>query len=312
MSATKIYDHESLEGDSLGGTEQTIIRVAEGLASKGHSVIVLENKSFQPVTSPNGVMYVPWEWLSQLQPRVCIHLRTRLFVELFKDCKQYIWMHDATYKNANNIEDWHTYVNHLDVEFIAVSDWHVQNILEANPNLKVRRIYTPIGEEFLNYPRPKTYDKNQLVWMSSPHKGLDVALDLFPKLLEMNPEFKLVVFNPGYYKQPNIRYPRVRYLTECSRVNMRSIISQSLAVFFPTRFEETLGMFAMEANALGCPVACMKIAALAESCNNQFAKDEDGVLDLVADWYYNGRPSTSVSDKFKFENIYPSWKSLLL
>ncbi len=126
----------------------------------------------------------------------------------------------------------------------------------------------------------------------------------------MNPEFKLVVFNPGYFKEAKIRYPRVAYLSETSRETMKAIISQSLAVFFPTRYQETLGMFAMEANALGCPVACMDIAALGESVNNKFAKDEDGVIDLVASWYYEGRPTVTCPEHFLFENIAPSWQAV--
>ncbi len=304
----KAYSFDSIEKDSLGGTESTTIRVVEGSAKIGkHRIIVVQKRDFSPHESPNGVMYVPWSWLDVVKPKVVIHLRSRIYIDKFPYAKQYIWMHDAVSFGMNNIVDWATYCTPLNVNIISVSDWHTTNILSVAPELNVKRIYSPIEESFISYPQKGTYDRNQLVWMSSPHKGLDTALDMFQDLLKMNPDFKLIVFNPGYHKQAKIKYPRVAYLSETTRENIKSIVSQSLAVFFPTRYHETLGMFAMEANALGCPVACMNIAALAESVNNEYAKDEDGVIDLVASWYYQGRPSVTCPDKFRFENIYPQW-----
>ncbi len=308
----KPYSHESLENDSLGGTESTIIRVAEGLQYKGRNIIVVQHQLFTPVTSPSGVVYAPWSWLDVVKPKNVIHVRTQNYVSQFANCNNIIWMHDVVNKTVradipmNDISGWTT-----EPLYVSVSDWHKQNLLSVLPGARVKRIYSPVDESFVNYPRPKSYDKNQLVWMSSPHKGLEKAIELFQELLIGNPEFKLVVFNPGYYEPPKIKYPRVAYLSKASRATMKSVISQSLCVFFPTQYEETFGMFAAEANALGTPVACYPVAALTESSAGPFAKTSDELLDTVVSWHHEGRSTPAVQPRFLFENIYQDWVSIL-
>lgn len=311
MACSKPYTYDTLENDSIGGTEGSTIRLAEGFASKGHKVCIVQRHDILPFTSPAGVRYLPMRWLSAVRPTNVIHLRGRQHFDKFKGSKQFAWLHDACSIEHNNISDWHTYTMPFNVKCISVSDWHTENIKSVNPNLDIQRIYSPVDEICYNFPRSQeNIDKYQLVWMSSPHKGLIPTIEVFNKLLQMDTRFKLIVFNPGYFKQHLESSNNIRFLTETKREAMRQVIAQSLCLFYPTQFEETFGLVAAEANALGTPVATYKIAALGESCGNEFAKSEEDLIDKVWQWRSGQRPIVNGQARFRFENIYPQWLEL--
>ncbi len=309
VACSKPYNLDSLENDSLGGTEGSTIRLAEGFAKKGHKTAVIQHFDFSPTVSENGVHYLPQHYIDIVTAKNVIHLRYRGNLHKFPKSKQFIWMHDACKPDHNNHSDWPEFLKPYNVQCIAVSDWHIENIHSLAPTLNVKRIYSPVDETCYTYPR-KPYDKNQLVWMSSPHKGLDMALEIFKEMQLKTPELKLVVFNPGYWFEKEKNYRNVIYLPKCSKAIMRSIVSQSLCLFYPTRFEETFGLVAAECNAMGTPVACYPIAALQESCNNEFSEDSENLKSRVLAWR-ESRPVVIGQERFKFETIYKDWVKLL-
>lgn len=304
------YTWLSLEEDSIGGTESSTIRLAEGFASKGLSVVVITRFGVSAQTSPNGVIYAPWHWVNTVKPKNVIHLRHRGYFDKFVGARQFAWLHDAAGLEHNNMSGWESECSKYGVQCISVSNWHTNNILSIAPKLPVKRIYSPVDEVCYSYPRPDKVDVNQLVWMSSPHKGLSEAIDVFQDIRAQAPEMKLVVFNPGYYKESPTDIPGVVFVPECKKSSMRSVVSQSLCLFYPTMFEETFGLVAAECNALGRPVACFPVAALAESCGNEFCKDLDDLKAKVLAWRTNST-IYSGQDCFKFESIWLEWKSLL-
>lgn len=307
----KPYTYDTLENGSLGGTEGSTIRLAEGFAKQGLSVCIVQRFDFMPSTSPAGVRYLPWRWFSMVRPKNVIHMRARTNWSFFPDSKQFCWLHDVVTQEHNNISDWHTYVKQYDVTLVAVSDWHVKNIATLAPSLKVHRIYSPVDELCYTHPKPNRIDLVQMVWMSSPHKGLADALRVFHRLSIRNNDSQLVVFNPGYFKAPTTQMRGVRYVAEARRSMMRQIISESLCLFYPTSFEETFGLVAAEANALGTPVATYPIAALQESCGNQFARNEDDLLKMIEKWRYVERPVVKGQERFLFPPIFAEWAKLL-
>lgn len=301
MVSNKPYNYDSLENDSLGGTEATTIRLSEGFATKGLKVGVITQHDGLPYTSPAGVHYLPPRWKSVVRPDTVIHLRSRRDLELFRTSKQIIWMHDAVGIEHNNVSNWHDYTG--DIQCVGVSDWHVKNILSQAPKLNVKRIYSPVDENCYSHPRVDV-DINQLVWMSSPHKGLHEALEKFNTLRSILPSLRLAVFNPGYFLATEKASPGVKYIQKANRSDMRLVIASSLALFYPTEFEETFGLVAAEAEALGTPCITNPVAALAESSTTFYTVDD--IQQLQAN-----RPVIYGQGKFKFDSIWPEWEKIL-
>ncbi len=305
------YNAETLERESLGGTESSVIRLSEGFASKGLKVAILQNFEFIMHQSDGGVYYMPFSWAGTLKPKNVICLRAMPNFEQYPDAKWFIWMHDLAFESS-----YKSYIEPMlkyNATGIAVSDWHIQNILEFTPKMPLKRIYSPVDESCYNYNRSGEVDPFQLVWMSSPHKGLDRALDIFKELREKDSRFKLVVFNPGYWYESQKPMGNVVSLPRTKREIMRSIISRSLCVFYPTDFRETFGLVASEGNALGTPMATYKVAALAESVSpeNGFCENKDQLIQTILKWSAGDRPKVTGQERFKFEEIYKDWKKVL-
>jgi glycosyltransferase involved in cell wall biosynthesis len=302
------YTNETLESESLGGSESSTIRLAEGFASKGHSVLISQHWELPLHTSPNGVQYGGPHWAVTAKPKNVIFIRSKGIWDKFPDSNKFTWLHDASEQEHNNLSSWVPGMIEHNVLAVAVSDWHVRNVSHYAPGIPITRIYSPMDETCFQPARE--YDKNQLVWLASPHKGLKEGLEIFNEILSIQPQMKLVVFNPGYYTEDVGTPRRVVFLPKQKRSVLRSVLSQSLCMFYPTEFEETFGLIAAESNALGVPVATYGRAALAESSVGPFAKDRADLINQILEWREN-RPVITGQTRFRFSKIYPEWLKVL-
>lgn len=305
----KPYNDESLENDVLGGTESSTVRLAEGFASKGHTVAVLQRHDFLPHTSKCGVKYLPLRWMRNITATNVIHLRGIKYLPHYHEkSKQFVWLHDA---GQPFLKDWDALLAQCPATLIAVSDWHVSNLKENGLQWPVQRIYSPLDEECYKLYKSYNPNLNQLVWLSSPHKGLQEAIEVFKKLRQHSSNLSLAVFNPGYFAGDKYDCESVHYITGASRAELRSVTKNSLALFYPTQFEETFGLVAAESEALGTPVATYKVAALGESVRDSgWMQNEEILIHTILQW--QARPPRVLGqERFKFEEVYKDWNKIL-
>jgi glycosyltransferase involved in cell wall biosynthesis len=90
-------------------------------------------------------------------------------------------------------------------------------------------------------------------------------------------------------------------------------MKKSLCVFYPVQYQETFGLVAAEANALGVPLVTHPKAALKEvvSSDLQFAETDAEIVQKVVDWHKHGRPEVSGRDEFKYKDVLMDWVRLL-
>lgn len=308
--ASKPYTHNTFETEPLGGTEGATIRLAEGLAKTGRRVGVIQHFDFIPTKSPAGVHYLPARWLDMVRPDNIIHLRGVGWLKQHHGkSQQFVWFHDL---GQPFLPQWDELFNQYPAQLITVSDWHRENLKANGLKHETKRIYCPIDDKCVTHPRPDKVDDYQLVWLSSPHKGLPDAISIFYKLRERDPKFKLAVFNPGYFNLEIDHSEGIRVVKNATREQLRTVTANSLCLFYPTQFQETYGSVAAEAEALGTPVATYKVAALAESVRmSPFCNSEDHLIETVLEWQRN-RPVVNVHPEFLLENVIPEWEKLLV
>lgn len=313
------YEEASLKTRGIGGTEASVIRVAEGLAKAGAKVAVLQHNLEMPLMGSNAY-YLPLSMIDDITTEAVIMLRGCQFVDKFKYAKKFSWHQDVPSQALRDMRG--TFLAHR-VTVVGASKWHKHVIQEAvcskdalvNP--KVTYIHNPVPDELLV---PKDidikYDKYKLVWPASPHKGLDRAIGLMPKLAEVagHKEFRLHIFNPGYFhKDTNSS----QYIINHGSVPCHTLwqeMSESLCVFYPTEFQETFGCIAAEANAVHTPVLTQEIAALAETVatREQFTKpDNKSIIDTVIKWSEGNRPKVYGQKRFATSNIVQDWYDLI-
>ena len=187
--AYKEYTLETGLQSPLGGSEATLIRVANALKAQ-HEILHWIPK-FQE------------EWKGE-KPDVVIIMRAPILAngikKIFPEAKVLVWMHDiVTPEVAVEAMD-----NSKSIAaMICVSEYHKTQTVTAlqaqhyNGEFPVARVFNPVDDDLQPDPTVE-YDKNKLVFFSSPHKGLEHAIRIFDNLrANFLPDIWLDVLNPG-------------------------------------------------------------------------------------------------------------------
>lgn len=311
-----------------GGTEQTVVQVAEGLAATGLFNVVVEQHNRVKGNEYRGhaIYAAPGyttaaKWVVVLRnPTTMVSVRTR-----FKNAKIYLWSHDLADRNLGLAFKSGFFAQSGCLANICVSGWHKQQTLNTlqsfgyNGQFRNRFIYNPI--EIHDISPSKTYDKNKLIWLASPHKGLARAFELLKPLLSFNSDFRLYVANPGYMEDAYALDPIVKNHTitlgTLSHEKALHHLRDSLCLFYPNYvFAETFGKIMAESNAVGTPVLTHRLGAASEVLDShpgQLADclDNKTVIDRIMKWYRGERPIVRGRSEFKLIRIIEEWKKLL-
>lgn len=319
----KPYHAASLEG--LGGTELTVSVVVQALAKRGHKVCV-EMHNATGTTYLDGVIWGPKKTVDggDWKPEHVIVLRIPEALlearERFPDAKLYFWCHDMFSPEAamQTLAAWKvTNPQYL----FAVSEYHRAQIRNAFSQLtlpkqglpedlrispKIRAVYPPIAQDLA--PDATPYDKNKMCFISSPHKGLDHALDLFKHIRRKLPDLELHITNPGYYETKRTTQEGVKVLGSVGHAEVISLLRSSLCLFFPnTVFPETFGRVYAESEAVGTPVLTHNLGSATEvlSDNREFVdcNDTEAVTTRITEWYNGRRPTVRAKRSFRINRV---------
>lgn len=314
-TAPRSYDPTTFTKEGLGGTESTVIRVAEGLAATGLFVVYVETHN-RTENVQFGALYC--------KPETCQHadyiisLRYPQLIPLmqkrFPRARHYLWCHDlAQPSTARDM------VALSGFEAIAVSNYHKIQMTEVmkpqgyTGQFPVKVVYNPIDDDLL--PDETPVDHNKLVWFSSPHKGLDYALGVFANLRNFNERFLLYVANPGYLENGARSEPQVNVLGSLPHRDVIHHVRSSLCVFYPNPvFPETFGLVLAEANAVGTPVITHPIGAAPEVLFHPAeltdCRNPKNVIDRVMAWHSGARPKVKANPKFRLSAVVKAWMRL--
>jgi len=323
------YHHTTIEEKSLGGTEATIIRIAHSLKYYHDIYIAQHCRARDDDQVCDDVHYISLETANQLSPDIVILLREYEWIdrigELFPKAKHYFWIHNLPPKDLYTIS--HAIIKY-DYEIIAVSCFHRQTIINrlkpkwyqrfyypsmSIDSIKVSVIYNPIDDCLC--PDNTRWDPKQLIFMSSPHKGLAECLKMFVKLLKKFPELQLLICNPGNWDD-SIKIPaNVTILGKIPHHQVIEQVRRSLCVFYPqTRRAETFGLVYAEANAVGTPVLAHDVGSAREVLNNTNqlvnGKNTRAVIEKIAQWQIR-RPVVNGKDEFRLKHVTQAWLNLL-
>lgn len=317
----KPYTLQTLKDEPMGGTEATILRVAEALHDKGYYP-VLEQRNRTIFEDSGGVAFVPLGYSVHLNPKVVITLRDAghyLSNKVrFPKAKHYLWLHDV----ASGDYGLHLRMHLKGQEgtLVTVSDWHRTNVREnlsdasLYGSLRVKRVYNPLGSDVVKDAQP-AYHNNKLVYFSSPHKGLDQVLQMFGYLRNIDPKFELYIANPGYYANKTDLPPGVINLGALTHNKVLDHVRSALCVFYPNQvFPETFGLVYAEANAVGTPVIAHPIGSAREVLMHPHetpdCRDYKAVIDRVIKWSKGERPIVSARKEFRLDNVISEWIKL--
>lgn len=353
------YSLETMRSQAMGGTEATVVRIAEGL----DAIVLQHNRVFDDGRYRRAASPVDPTQLVVLREAAAALAQQRRFPR----ARTWLWLHDLAGPDNGRGARLLGHAANLaaaGITLICVSDFHaaqVRLLLEALPERerpRVVRIYNPV-EVAVNGPvsvssdipsaaqaaaLAQPYDRNKLVFFSSPHKGLEYALHLFRHLHRNNPALRLYLANPGYRSAALVDQPGVINLGALPHQDIIAHLRTALCLFYPNyEYAETFGLLLAESNAVGTPVmthalgavdevlcgegqilAVPGVRALADSVFWRWPVLRDagerglnmlgaarGYRDLLRRWQDGQRPLVGGQPRFAPETVLAAWRAQL-
>lgn len=259
----KSYNFNTLANEPLGGTEASVLRVAQ-LLSSNYQVHILNGGE---ELEQEGVRFIT-ETSEFETPDSIIHIRTAKHVPVmrkaFIGAQQIVWHHDL---GGPWVNEELPAMKTCPIDLIFVSDYHKQQWVDRG----LPRDYAHSGtmnvihNPVLLAPDSTQRDPNKLLFASSPHKGLKQTLELFKELKRRNPNLTLYIANPGYYDGERVEQEGVVYLGALPHHEVVAHMRSSALVLSANHvFPETYGLVYAEALAVGTPVITHPLGAMNE------------------------------------------------
>lgn len=283
------FDGRTPREQGLGGTESAVVYLAEALTRHGHRVVVL-NGCDAPGDF-NGVEYAAWESLPARcvsdRPHVVVSVRHWETIGRMRLAPvQLFWSLDAYDQAAlANLRDTAARAE-IDV-YVVGSSWQAATFKEYHQVPAWQLVQAANGSAMSasaadsgaptvmsHLPRPR-----RLAYASTPFRGLDVLLKVFPRIRAKCPDAELEIFSSmkvyGWsdtkdqaqfqtlYRQA--KQPGVTLVGTLPQLALAQRLEQCRILAYPNHYAETFCIAAIEAQAAGCVVVTSQLGALPQT-----------------------------------------------
>ena len=277
----------------LGGSETASYRLAAALAALDYAVTLYGD--FEPAVI-SGVRLRPWTTFDPEEPRrgLISSRNPELFDTELAAQGTLLWAHDTDFQDRLTPER----AAGVDA-VVCLSAWHRAHLAQRYPWVADKLVTVRNGivpRYFTRRPAPERTQR--VLFSSSPDRGLDVLLQLWPQVRERVPRAELVCMYAPVYDavadqdpalaahRDTIRalatQPGVRRLDGLSQPALAQLMRSSMVWAHPSyctpyadRFYETSCIGAMEAQAAGCCVVAANWGALRETVKTGTLIDGD-------------------------------------
>ncbi|MEQ8291244.1 MAG: glycosyltransferase family 4 protein [Roseovarius sp.] len=305
----------------LGGTEATLVKIAESLA--GHLRVTVRQAARQGDGLSGRVRYAPLDLGRPLPeaPGMIVVLNSwkvaPKLARLNPGARVVVWQHVFPGRHNRALAP---RLKAAGVELLCVSaahaDW-LRGFLGADAPV-IGHIHNPIADDLAPDDTPRNPDL--LLFASSPHKGLGQVFRRFEALRTDFPTLRLAVADPGYLAWPTGPVPEgVIPLGRLDQPRLIGWMRRALCLFYPQdQFAETFGLVIAEANAVGCPALLHR----GLGANDEVASDPGQCLDTadpqaiaarIAEWRQTvgQRPLAQAQPRFRMSRIVDLWAGQL-
>ena len=266
----------------IGGSEEAVINMAYEFRDLGWSVEVYGNPPIDQQGDFSGVQWLPyWAWRDEEGLDVFIGWRGPDMPKLAPLARsRYLWNHDKQFIAYSKEQ-----LDRIDKMFV-LSEYHRADPgLVSVPDDKIYVTSNGINENFLadgNEP-----DWFRCVYASNADRGLDLMLELWPRVREKVPEAEIDIYY-GFTKwydelsKSNLKMKelkrKVLSLVDQPGVNFHGMVGHDrlaegfakAAVWaYPTEFPEISCITAMKALAMGCEAVTSGYGVLPETMEGE-------------------------------------------
>jgi glycosyltransferase involved in cell wall biosynthesis len=285
------FDGTTPFNEPLGGSESGIVYMAQELARAGHDVTVYCNT---PSPSRRGQRPLPegeaaYRHVHQfftdytLMPwDVVISFRSfDPFLVGRVAPRMIYWTGDACNQPALENFEHSALQENIDLIF-CVSDWHRRSFIDAFHLAPEKVIATRNGFCPELICRSSSRERVRCAYSSTPFRGLEILLKMFPQMRASNPDLQLDVFSSmkvyGWSREADLKafgaiydaakQPGVTWHGSVAQPSLLKSLGRTGLFLYPNTFNETSCIAAIEAQASGCIVVTSAQAGLNETVQN--------------------------------------------
>lgn len=282
--ALEPWSPTSISKGGIGGSETALIHMAKELSR--HYRVVVFNDCQDKAGVYDGVEYIRYQDF----PAVCdrnyfdVFISSReigIFAMPIRSGKNICWVHDIWLSSNPKLPECQNKVD----AFLCLSNWHKSYFCEHHGIDPGRVSITRNGldmSRFMLYSHER--DRYRFIYSSSPDRGLDVLLDLWPEIRKAEPRANLRVFygfdNWEKMIERNGSTDQIRFRDEIkSKLNQPGVtvfgrvdqyrLAQEMSMAgiwaYPAHFWETFCITALEAQASGLAIVTSALAGLTDS-----------------------------------------------
>ncbi len=286
------WNPDTLRKSGLGGTETCVIKIAEELGARGWRVVIYGEPGDWQGRKVGNVEWYHSSYFHPDQPFTAV-VGVRfppIFDANVNTQAKLLWLHDV---NVGDIRyfDGHDRFNEVDA-IITPSDWHALHTRRVYGESSATPIVIPNGFDRDVFCHSESdsmaRDPNRMVYASSPDRGLERLLDLWPEIKKQMPNAWLEIFygwdtidaiiNDGAAHAPQLLSFKKRIVEmienlggkeggifwrgRVSQETLSSSLRRASVMPYPANFMETFGIVFVQAMTAGCIPVVPDLGAL--------------------------------------------------
>jgi len=266
--AWEYWDENSLNGTiqdgkpkGIGGSETQAILLMRELAKLGYKVKIFNKCRKQHYDSGGfDVEYIPFQKFGNYSKNIKYNL---FIASRYLDCfdipfasdLNLVMIHDVFLIQGNRPQH-DVYLDKVD-KYLCLSHSHKEFVNKYHNIPLDKIVVTSNGLDFTRFEKKIEKDLYSMIYSSSPDRGLEVLLDLFPHVKTQVPEVTLDIYygfenfqNQEYVAKLMERINSTEGITYHGRVGQDEVaeaFQRSTIWAYPTWFEETYCITALEA-----------------------------------------------------------------
>jgi GR25 family glycosyltransferase involved in LPS biosynthesis/glycosyltransferase involved in cell wall biosynthesis len=277
------FNSESIKTIGVGGSEQCIINLAKHLAKNNEVYVVghviegtFDNVEY--LTIENAIAKLKNQEIDCVIASNYINYLLELNELNFK--KSLFWMHNT---------DYHAYHRGKVLEnngkellqdkrlrnIVCLTEWHRQKISALYPEIEHKIIVIGNGINYESFNKSKTKYKDSFIYSSHAERGLKSVLNNWHEIRKSKPNAELHICTPEYGVDYYERYfskrvdnmSGVKYHGTLSIENLYDLMSKCEYWYYPTNYEETFCITALEMLGHRVKPCTSNLAGLKETLN---------------------------------------------
>ena len=161
---------------------------------------------------------------------------------------------------------------------VCLTNWHRDKFCEAFPNVSSKVKILGNAVDLNRLPKPKPKKPQTFIYSSHAERGLEILLSNWGLIKSQIPNSTLKICTPAYglsyfeeikKKFSHLKNYGVSFLGALSQSELYDIIAETDYWLYPTRYEETYCITALEMQALGTFILTSKFSALRDTVSDR-------------------------------------------